>query len=803
MTDVTTHAAGSIEALVAALPEKYQPIFGHPDLSDGSSRGCEDRLQLILATAQRLSDTLGRPLRVLDLGCAQGFFSLSLAAAGHSVHGADFLDKNVDVCTALAAEQGLGRATFQCGRIEDIAATLQVDTFDLVLGLSVFHHLVHEHGLPAVTEIVSGLAQKISCGIYEVALREEPLYWGPSQPAHAAELLAPYAFKRVMAWQPTHLSGVERPLYFASNGYWFVGSDFRAFDSWRFQSHAMDMSSHQSSRRYFFAGKVMLKQYSLLNPARRDFNLEEYRNEAEFLALASPEMDCPALLETVVDRDDCWIVREMLAGRLLLEMMNEHVPYAQERVVDGLIRKLVALEERGLYHNDVRCWNLLIDPASDLHLIDFGAISKVRADCVWPENLLISLLLTMREIFMGHVGPVLPVRRGLLDIGMLPMRYQAAFAHVLSMPKEAWSFKELQSRITGWAGEPIEVTGYVDILAAAERAMLSLEGKLAAEMHEGRLAQAELASSRAQLEGGRASAYAQLEAERASAIAQLEAERASAIAQLEAERASAAEQLEAERASAAEQLEAERASSHSALEAELANACAVLREELASSREDARRWYLLATERDEAIVALNDSQHSKTATHAALRRRIDGMAARLAVQEAEARQARTDHAAVVQSLQEWQARAAELDASVESWHGRAHELELQLREMRKSRSWKVTAPLRGFRRNLRHPFAFTRRALLALMRRVKRHPDLARQLNSVARLVPPLHAKLISVAVNNQIIAEVPATIEHEGVVGGVDVFAGLAERDGLDRLSLRGRAMYRDIVAIKRKEGN
>jgi len=179
------------------------------------------------------------------------------------------------------------------------------------------------------------------------------------------------------------------------------------------------------------------------------------------------------------------------------------------------------------------------------------------------------------------------------------------------------------------------------------------------------------------------------------------------------------------------------------------------------------------------------------------------MAARLAVQEAEARQARTDHAAVVQSLQEWQARAAELDASVESWHGRAHELELQLREMRKSRSWKVTAPLRGFRRNLRHPFAFTRRALLALMRRVKRHPDLARQLNSVARLVPPLHAKLISVAVNNQIIAEVPATIEHEGVVGGVDVFAGLAERDGLDRLSLRGRAMYRDIVAIKRKEGN
>lgn len=737
MTDVNTYAAGSIEALVAALPEKYQPIFGHPELSDGSSRGCEDRLQLILATAQRLRDALGRPLRVLDLGCAQGFFSLSLAAAGHSVHGADFLDRNVDVCRALAAEQGFGRATFQCGRIEDIAATLQADAFDLVLGLSVFHHLVHEHGLPAVTEIVSGLAQKISCGIYEVALREEPLYWGPSQPAHAAELLAPYAFKRVMAWQPTHLSGVERPLYFASDKYWFVGADFRAFDSWRFQSHAMDMSSHESSRRYFFAGKVMLKQYSLLNAARRDFNLEEYRNEAEFLASTSPEMGYPALLETLVDRDDCWIVREMLAGRLLLEMMTEHVPYSQERVVDGLIRKLVALEERGLYHNDVRCWNLLIDTTSEPHLIDFGAISRGRADCVWPENLLISLLITVREIFMGHVGPVLPVRRGLLDIGMLPMRYQAAFAQLLSLPRDAWSFKELQARIGSWSGETVEVSGYIDVLAAAERAMLSLEGRLAAEMHEGRLAQNELASFRVQLE-------------------------------------------------------VERTTSRSVLEAELT-----------SLREEAHRWHLLAAERDGEIVALNDSQHSKTAAHAALKRRIDGMAAKLAVQEAEARQAQAAHAAVVHSLQEWQARAAELDASVASWHGRAHELEIQLREMRESRSWKLTAPLRGARRGLRHPFAYTRRVLLALMRRVKRHPDLARQLSSVVRLVPPLHAKLISVAVNNQIIAEVPPTIEHEGIVGGVDQFAGLAERDGLDRLSLRGRAMYRDIASIKRKEGN
>ncbi|UNW13438.1 methyltransferase domain-containing protein [Xanthomonas phaseoli pv. phaseoli] len=67
-----------------------------------------------------LRTALGRPIRVLDLGCAQGYFSLNLAARGSIVHGADFLDRNVAVCRALAEEQGFVAATFECARIEDI-----------------------------------------------------------------------------------------------------------------------------------------------------------------------------------------------------------------------------------------------------------------------------------------------------------------------------------------------------------------------------------------------------------------------------------------------------------------------------------------------------------------------------------------------------------------------------------------------------------------------------------------------------------------------------------------------------------
>lgn len=709
MTDVNPSAAGSIELLVAALPEKYQPIFGHPELSEGSSRGCEDRLELILATAQRLQKALGRPLRVLDLGCAQGFFSLNLAAAGHSVRGVDFLDRNVFVCQALAVEAGLTRVTFECGRIEDIIETLNDGVYDLVLGLSVFHHLVHQHGLPAVVAIISDIASKIDCGIYEVAVREEPLYWGPSQPEHPAELLSPYAFLRVMSWQPTHLSGVERPLYFASEKYWFVGNDFRAFDSWRFQSHPMDMGSHRKSRRYFFSKDVMLKQYSLANPTRRDFNRDEYQNEAGFLANAPQAMEAPALLEAVVDCENCWIVREVTPGRVLLEMMKEHVPYAPERVVDGLIRQLVVLEEQNLFHNDVRCWNLLVDADSQAHLIDFGAISPERADCVWPHDPLLSLLITVREIFMGHVGPVLPVRRGLLDVCMLPMRYQAAFAHALSLPQGAWTFKELAARINSWSGESTKVTGYIAALVAVERGMLSLEGTLAAEQHEGRLARLALDQSRQELDQSR-------------------------------------QELDQSR------------------------------QELDRSREDAHRGYLLAEAREHDLASV-----------AALQRMVEGLKAQLAVQEAETRRFHGDNAAVLGALHHWQ--------------GRASELESLLERVRQSRSWRLTRPLRGFRQLLQQPTAVLRRVLLAVMRRIKRHPDLARQLSAVTRMVPPLHAKLVSVAVNNQIIAEVPASKEHEGIVGGVADFAGLNESQGLDRLSIRARGFYRGIAAGSSKE--
>ena len=141
-----TYNQAEVSKLVNSLPEIYQPIFGHPELSLKVSRSCSDRLQHFLPLVRAYAAFLNRPIRVLDVGCAQGYYSLSMATEGCSVTGIDFLDANVRICAALAAERGFSNALFFAVSIEDFIDKVELGQFDLVLGLSVFHHIAHARG---------------------------------------------------------------------------------------------------------------------------------------------------------------------------------------------------------------------------------------------------------------------------------------------------------------------------------------------------------------------------------------------------------------------------------------------------------------------------------------------------------------------------------------------------------------------------------------------------------------------------------------------------------------------------------
>lgn len=679
----------SVGALVAALPEKYQPIFAHPELSDGSSRDCQDRFALIRECARRLQEEIGRPLRVLDLGCAQGFFSLSLAADGHCVHGVDFLDLNVHVCEALAQEHPSFKATFEHGTVEEVIERLQPGEFDLVLGLSVFHHLVHARGIVAVSELCRTLSEAVGAGIFELALREEPLYWAPSLPQEPAELLASFAFTRLLSRQATHLSAVSRPLIFASSRFWYAGDAVGEFTSWSGESHAHGRGTHQQSRRYYFGQNTFVKKMTLGMGGRAEINLQEFHNESQFLRSPPASYPAPRLLLALNDESDLYLARERMEGRLLSELIDEGAPYDSDQVISELLNQLVMLEREGLYHNDVRCWNVLVSPDGHATLIDYGAISTNASDCSWLGDLLLSFLITTREIVERRIVPSNPGREPALSFATLPPRYRNAFIALFSQEQARWTFADLNSYLARAEDIASPAPDWTAIYQHLQAALVSYNTRLSALYAQTEHDRVELAARGAALERLREAATQAQED-----LVKLKIEKESAdnhVVDLEGKSAQLVEwakDLEVRAIKAAELEALSVANSVRIAELSAAGAASATQiEELQQELERRRHAQDLAEKLAGDIDRLTDERAVLQLKLSQQTERIDKLDQAKASDRDTIKQLRAELSKGAQTMGTSLARVSELEMVVAK-------LESQLADVYRSRSWRLTAPVR-------------------------------------------------------------------------------------------------------------
>ena len=444
----------SLETLVKALPEIYQPIYGHPELSQQASRQCEDRLTHIKDVYRSLESKLNRPLHVLDLGCAQGFFSLHLAEIGAIVHAVDFQEVNIAVCQALAAQHPNYKVTFQTDFLEKVIIGLKDDQYDLVLGLSVFHHIIHAISLSAVQKMFIVLARKTAVGIFEIALASEPPVWAASQPKSPRTSLEGYAFVHEIARHRTHLSSFDRPLYFASNRYWFLNNQLEAFDSWTSESHAFANNASFGTRRYFFSNNLIAKLFYLddqethKNKEYLEANLWEYNNESKFLQNKPTKLQTPQLISHGKHTNEAWLVRERIPGELLIDWIRAGKTYNADLIIKEILEQLTLLEKDGFYHSDVRLWNILINPDGHVTLIDYSAISKAKEDCAWPTNIFLSFMISMHEIISSDVIAPDPVRSHSLNPNKFPEPYRHILWELFEKPVSEWSFSFLLNRLS-------------------------------------------------------------------------------------------------------------------------------------------------------------------------------------------------------------------------------------------------------------------------------------------------------------------------------------------------------------------
>ncbi|EMX8699891.1 methyltransferase domain-containing protein [Klebsiella michiganensis] len=434
----------NLNKLVSELPEIYQTIFGHPEWDGDAARDCNERLVLIGEQYDNLSRELGRPLRVLDLGCAQGFFSLSLASKGASVVGIDFQQENINVCQALAEENPEFDAKFQVGRIEEVIAALEENQFDFAIGLSVFHHIVHLHGVPEVKRLLQRLASHTQALILELAVKEEPLYWGNSQPADPRELIEQCAFYRLIGQFDTHLSPVPRPMYVISNQRVMLGDFNQPFQSWQDQPYAGAGFAHKRSRRYYFGDDFVCKLFyynmpaGLLTEEESQRNKEELHNEAALLAHPPRGLKTPKLLAHDTNEQSGWLVMEKLPGRLLSDILAAGETVDREQILLSLLEALAKMEKQGLWHDDIRLWNVMVDQDRQALLIDFGSIVSAPQDCSWPVNIIQSFFIFVNELFGEN-----RTWNGL---------WRSAPAHPFNLPKPwaNWLYAVWQTPVASW-----------------------------------------------------------------------------------------------------------------------------------------------------------------------------------------------------------------------------------------------------------------------------------------------------------------------------------------------------------------
>lgn len=436
-------------ARVEKIPELYQPIFGHPEFDTAPSRVCEDRLSYLVSLHDALREKLGRPLRVLDLGCAQGYFSLSLAERGAKVLGIDFLDLNVDVCRSLADEFPQFDITFECDRIEDVIERSVDDSYDIVLGLSVFHHVIHEHGLERTAWLMSRLADISSFSVFEFALASEPLYWAASLPKEERTLLTPFEFAHCLAYFPTHLSEQHRPLYACSRHYWFLGNEVEFFSHSTTESHLLAEGSHEGTRRYYFSENKLAKLL-VLKGSRKNLNEQEYLNEVAFLTAPPSGRDWPAIYGFGRLAKEAWLVRQKLSGNLLEEIIRDGRPFDVNQVLWEVLQQLSLLEGQGLFHNDVRTWNVIIDDNLKASIIDYGSISAARADCVWPGNLILSFTIFVYEVLSLDARSVFPTRPPFISPYNFPEPYQGWLRAFWRCSADEWSYALFRDLFVEW-----------------------------------------------------------------------------------------------------------------------------------------------------------------------------------------------------------------------------------------------------------------------------------------------------------------------------------------------------------------
>jgi O-antigen chain-terminating methyltransferase len=370
---------------LASEVEPYQPAYRITGVVDAPLRGSLERCHAIEA---KLAPIPGR--RILDIGSSLGFFSFYFADRGAEVVGWESNVKNAEVARRISEINGIS-AVFKTRELNDeTVATIPDSEFGVVFVLSVFHHIIRFHGLEYTQKLVEALLDKIPCMVVELARKGEgpSLPWDASQPddelAIFERVVKKVSIKKIGDFG-NHLSSKTRPMYLVQKKHLAVAGHNYRYDKMTVAAYDGSPVGHSAvHRRYYFGDTIVAKEYSFDKQSRTE-NLSQILNETKILldikkggmkVFHAPEM----LDFDIIFPQKATIVFTRIQGQLASDVRHNLTAIQLSQVAQDLLRTLADLETCGLFHNDVRSWNVILGNNHRAWLIDYGLASPLATD---------------------------------------------------------------------------------------------------------------------------------------------------------------------------------------------------------------------------------------------------------------------------------------------------------------------------------------------------------------------------------------------------------------------------------------
>jgi len=411
---------------LAAKVEPYQPAYGLPGLIAKPARDSVDRCRAI---ENHFSGQL-RGKRLLDVGSSLGYVCYYFADRGMQTEGWEGNPSNTEVAQLIGELNGLTSHIRTQLFDPDSVSTIAPGQFDVVTLLSVLHHVVYHQGLEQTQQLMRDLLRRVPVLVLELARKgEDPeLFWDAALPDDELDIFALVRDEVEivpLGMFDTHLSDKARPLYVVARKE-SVTVNGRIYPVTRSSAEAYPGSAavwDHDSRRYYWGDDLFIKQYRVDD--RHSTNARLITHEISALLglqhLSSP----PRLIDYEVSGDTATVVYARVGGELLGS--SGPLPVAQiEAIVRDLLQALQELHGEGVFHNDVRSWNVLWD-GERARLIDFADASRIDFD-----GDLASVLWLVHALSTGTREPTGQAKSDLPPREAIDPRFHALYDQVAS-----------------------------------------------------------------------------------------------------------------------------------------------------------------------------------------------------------------------------------------------------------------------------------------------------------------------------------------------------------------------------------